>query len=506
MTAVATADHAQPKSALERYYELHPAYRLTIRWTLIVAATGVAFHDSWISLAEVARNGSLGGFVWAVPAAAILVAVAVARRKRTELPIHDRQTDIIVGIMGLGLALLIQAVLLPRYTLYFDLLRLDLIAMWLFASSSAVVLFGLRPVIRFAWVWALALLMSLTLPYYLVVITLGGGKTAAGAAALLIAGFGSGIALGTSIRRGVVASLASWVVGFAVLAIIAVFFPDAPVLVFQEVPVLTSLSLVGLVMFFLARRGQPFRVLDRKVEPLAAKQVWSAVPLVVASALALSIMPLPVSPNTPIYPRLDAYPLNTGQEVIPPTGWGTTGEVIRYPVNRLYGSGAVLVRQYVTADNGNPRWDKYARPRTVVVDSIVSEQPHAFGTFPSRVLYGLTSARISEIWPVDLGNGVTGHMVSVVDDDLLVTYTMMQFNWGSRDLTQRIMLIAVDNHEQDAPFPQPTQNLFPMLRTLVTLLFRGNAVLDERTPQFKDAEMLTYFGRLLVAAQLGSSQ
>ncbi|MGB2920521.1 MAG: hypothetical protein WBB57_06265 [Mycobacterium sp.] len=219
-----TADTAAP-TVRQRYYEVHPTYRLINGWTLIAALTLFAFHRSFVSLAEVVRNGSIGGFVWTVPAAAVLVAVAIARRRRTELPIHDRQTDIIVGIMGMGLALLIQGVLLPRYALYFDLLRLDLIAIWLYVSCSAIMLFGLRPVIRFAWVWAMVLMLLLTLPYYLIVIALGGGNIAAGAAALVIAGLGAGIAGGPSYRRGALSSLAAWVVGFAVLAVISVFFP-----------------------------------------------------------------------------------------------------------------------------------------------------------------------------------------------------------------------------------------------------------------------------------------
>ena len=117
------------------------------------------------------------------------MSIGVARRKRTELPIHDRQTDIIVGGMGFGLAILIQAELLERYTLYFHLLRLDVIAAWLFVLSCCIVLFGLRPVIRFAWVWAMAM-MAFSLPYYLTVVLLGGGPFAAGSATLLIAAVG----------------------------------------------------------------------------------------------------------------------------------------------------------------------------------------------------------------------------------------------------------------------------------------------------------------------------
>ncbi len=182
MTVVAPADSAEEPAptVLQRYYAVHPTYRLIVRWGLIAVLTGFAFYRSIVNLIEISRNDTLAGYVWTVPTAAVLVAVAIARRKRTELPIHDRQTDIIVGILGFGLALLIQGVLLPRYALYFDLLRLDLVAMWLFVASSAVVLFGLRPVIRFAWVWGM-LSLVFALPYYIAVIALGGGKTAAGA-------------------------------------------------------------------------------------------------------------------------------------------------------------------------------------------------------------------------------------------------------------------------------------------------------------------------------------
>ncbi|GAB3217339.1 hypothetical protein [Mycolicibacterium hippocampi] len=495
-----TASPAAP-TVLQRYYEVHPTYRLIIRWTLIVALTLFAFHRSFGSLIDVVRNGSIGSFVWAVPAAAALVAVAIARRRRTELPIHDRQTDIIVGIMGLVLALLIQSVLLPRYELYFYLLRLDLIAMWLYVSCSAAMLFGLRPVIRFAWVWGMVLLLILTLPYYLVVIALGGSKTAAGAATLLIAGLGAGIAGGPSYRRGALSSLAAWVVGFAVLAVISVFFPDSPVLVYQEVPAITAICVVGVGMFYLSRRGKPKRVLERKVEPLAAKQVWAAVPLVVAVALALSLFPLPTSRNAVIFDRPSAYPLVPGTPLVAPPGWTDSEEAERIPVNRLFGTDAVLVRQRMTAEFGNPQWDKFGRPRTVVVDSTVSDRPIAFATYPSRVLYGLTSARFSEVREVDLGRGVVGNLLSVVDDQLLVTWNSLGFAWGDGDVAQRVTIFAVDNHEPDAPFPQPTQNLLPTLRTLITLLFRGNDVLDQDTPRFKDADMLSQFGRALVAAQ-----
>ncbi len=64
-----------------------------------------------------------------------------------------------------------------------------------------------------------------------------------------------------------------------------------------------------------------------------------------------------------------------------------------------------------------------------------------------------------------------------------------------------MILSAVDNHEPEAPFPEPSTTMASTLQTLFTLLVRGNAVLDAREPAFKDGELLTLFARALVAQQ-----
>ncbi len=501
-TSPSTVSTGRPglTTLLARYYAVHPFYRVALRWALIVALTAFAFYDSFGSLVATTRAGGIGGYIWFVPVAAALVAIGVSRRDRTELPIHDRQTDIIVGVMCLGLALMIKAGLLERYALYFHLLRLDLVAAWLFVLCCCIVLFGLRPALRFFWVWTL-FVIGFSLPYYLTVVILGGGKFAAGAATLIIAAIGTSISVGRTVRRGVIGAVGAWLFGFAVLITISAVHPAAPLIVYQQLPALSAICVVNVVMYLVARRGVPKRLLDRKVEPLAARQVWAGVPLVVAVAVALSFCALPTQVTTAAITRASPGALWPARELVAPPGWSTIARENYSKVQRLYGDHAVLVRQYMRADTGNPSWDKAAKPRTLVVDSIVSERPFAFGVYPARVVYGLTGARMSELRPVDLGNGVHAQMVSVVDDDLLVTWNALQFAWGEKNLAQRVTVFAVDNHEPNAPFPRPSDDIMSILRTLVTLLFRGNAVLDERTPSFKDGELLTLFGRALVAAQ-----
>ncbi|MDT0551113.1 hypothetical protein RND15_52040, partial [Streptomyces sp. DSM 41529] len=83
---------------------------------------------------------------------------------------------------------------------------------------------------------------------------------------------------------------------------------------------------VGIAAFLYTRRGQPKKLLDRKVEPLAAKQIWTAIPLVVAVAVALAFMPLPHQLSATMISRSAPYDLTPGMRLVPPPGWSITGE------------------------------------------------------------------------------------------------------------------------------------------------------------------------------------
>ncbi len=473
-------------------------HRLILRWVFILLVTAVAFHRSLLSLVDTTRQGGMNSYVWVVLVAAALAAIGVARRNRTELPIHDRQTDVIVAIMGLVLALLLHGVLLGRYALYFHLLRLDLLAMWTFVLSACIALFGLRPVTRFGWVWLL-LLAVFPLPYHLVVIVLGGTHVAAGLGTLLIAATATAIAVGRHWGRGVVGASVSLALGLLTLAVLRIGLPSAPLLVYQFVPAVTAICLSSVTLYLLARRDKPKRLLDRKVEPLAAAQVWSALPVVLAVGVGLSLIPLPAAGLAPTA-RVDALRFDRSPTV--PPGWHVT-DTRDYPwVRRLYGEGAHLLRQQMVADKGDPRFDKRGAPRALAIDTTVTHRPFALSTFPARMIYNVSGIRQSDNQLVDLGYGVTGDLFTAVDDKLLVTWEGMQFTWTTGTVEQRVLVISVDNHDDDAPFPQPTGGLLPTLNSMFTVLFRGNTAASDRDPTIKDAVLLTEFSRALVRSQL----
>ncbi|MBU9763681.1 hypothetical protein FR943_07490 [Mycobacterium sp. TNTM28] len=470
----------------------------TLRWAFIVATSVFAFHRTLFSLIDTTRHGGMNGYVWMVAFASLLAAAGLAIHNRTELPIHDRQTDIIVAIMGLVLALLLHGVLLQRYALYFDLLRLDLVAWWLFMLSASIALFGLRPVTRFGWAWLL-LLAVFPLPYHIFVLVLGGSHVAAAMGTLLVAAAGTAIAVGRHWGRGLIGALSSWVAGLTVLVLMYVFFRGASLLAYQLIPAMTAIVVAASAMFLLTRRGRPIRVLYRKIEPLAAKQVWSAVPLVLVVAVALSFVRLPDS-GVPEPARIAGT--NPSTSLRAPAGWHVAA-TRTYPwVARIHGEGGELVRQEMVADHRDPRFDKFARPRAVVVDTITTPRPASLSLFPARMPYRVNGVRISTPRQVDLGHGISGTLLTAVDDEILITWDALEWTWTNGSVAQRIVIIAVDNHDDDAPFPQPTGGIVRTLNSMFTILFRGNTAATDTNPVIKDEVLLTEFGRALADAQL----
>lgn len=477
---------------------VHPVYRVTFRWTVIGVLTLVAFWTTIASLMEEVQSGSLVGYVPAIPFLALLAAQGIARRRGDELPIHDRQTDLIVGFMGLVLALLVKGVLLGRYADQYHLIRLDLLAMWLFVVSATVTMFGLRPVARFALVWLL-LLGIFPLPYRIVVISLGGTRYAAGFVMVLVAAAATAMAVGRTRRRALIGAGAAVLLGCAIVIVMMVSFPTAPVMAYQLVPSLVATIVVSLAMYLNSRRGETKGPLDRPVNPLSAKTIQLAGALVLVFAVMLSLISLPASSAPPV---LRESALKFGTPLIAPVGWHTT-DVTEYDfVQRFFGRNSTLIRQRMTAEQGNPAWDKLSRPRTVVVDSITSLRPVTFSVYPDNVIYDMSATRTSQGRRIDLGNNVIGELFTVLDDTLHVTWTKLTWTWRNGTQAQRVTLLTVDNHDPGAPFPEPEDALVSNLNTVFTVLIRGNSVVNNDDPDFKDAGMLTVLGRELVATQI----
>ncbi|MFJ7724199.1 hypothetical protein ACIQYM_39865, partial [Rhodococcus erythropolis] len=132
--------------------------RLAVRWLMIALATIFAFWPTWTKLWQSTASGTAIGYVFALPLLCLVAAVGTDLRRGPELPIHDRETDKIVGCIGLFVALGLQALLLPRFAETYELMHIDVIAAWVFVWSAAVLMFGLRPVNRYWANWVVPII------------------------------------------------------------------------------------------------------------------------------------------------------------------------------------------------------------------------------------------------------------------------------------------------------------------------------------------------------------
>ena len=151
-------------------------------------------RSSLHSVVEVTRAGSLGGYVWVVPDRGRVWRPSGWRRNRTSCRSHDRQTDVIVGIMGLVLAGLLHARAAATVCAALLSAAPGSGGHGPSRSASSIALFGLRPVLRFGWVWLL-LSMVFALPTTSSSSRSAGPEVAAALGTLIIAGIAAGISV-----------------------------------------------------------------------------------------------------------------------------------------------------------------------------------------------------------------------------------------------------------------------------------------------------------------------
>ena len=103
MTATAPVPApATPRAGLRERISQDVTWILGLRWALVVAATMVAF---WNTLGAVVTEMGSQTIITYLPAVLVLVLIAatgVSWRRGEERPIHDRQTDVIAGVVLQG--------------------------------------------------------------------------------------------------------------------------------------------------------------------------------------------------------------------------------------------------------------------------------------------------------------------------------------------------------------------------------------------------------------------
>ncbi|MGW9264414.1 hypothetical protein [Gordonia terrae] len=482
----------------------HPEYLVAARWLFLIGCTALGFWNTIIAVVDELMAQTLILYVPVLIVLSLVAVIGVSWRDVDELPIYDRQTDVIVGIVVLILALAMKYLVNPRYARAYLTTHMDLLALWLFVLGAAILLFGLRPVGRYRWAWLL-LLLIFPPPVRAVVLLLGGTSLAAGFVVVLMAVAATAIAVGRTWQRKVLAALLAGAVGLVALFLFdALGAPRSVVVPFPALIAAFATSVFMLVDY--RRRG------GQKWSPPVAGQITppkvafvgrpGLVVLLAAILLALNPVP-PVGSN---YQSNRYAQLGIGSPLVVPAGWRQESFGVYGWVSRLYGPGSVLIRQVLVQTRGDRAYDKFARPRRVVVDSVDSRRPLVLDVYQDIFRYDLSEDRTSIPIEVELSNGVRGRLWSIVDDKRYLTYTVVSWRWNNGNRTQQIMLWAVDNHEPEAYFPEPRITILANMNSLMTILLRGDSVLLDTDPQLKDRALLVGLGGALIRAQLGAGQ
>lgn len=121
---------------------------LLLRALLVVAAIGLAYHYSLLTLFRSLTLDTPLAYLGLVPLVSLLLAAIAARRWRWEPDVHDRYVDYIVGLPLLLVALLVMVVAPVALSSFFWRWRLDLLSLPVFAAGAITVAFGLRTAVR----------------------------------------------------------------------------------------------------------------------------------------------------------------------------------------------------------------------------------------------------------------------------------------------------------------------------------------------------------------------
>lgn len=476
----------------------HNATRAGARWVLIVACVAFAYRGTFAALAAEMRAQTLITYLPIAVVLVIIAAIGISLRNEGEPPIYDRQTDVIVGLVLLTLAISFQAMLNARYAQIYLAIHIDTLSMWIFLLGATTLMFGLRPTARYRWAWLL-LFSIFPLPFRISVLALGGSRTAAGFVVLILAVAASAVAVGRTRRRMWIGVALSGVIGLLLLVGMAVFTPDAMRFAFMAIPSVGAALVTGATMYIEYHRGQGSLrpIPHRPVNSLTAPSVVSGAVVLVAAAVIVGVVTVPVVTvrSGPQFARIRSdLPLTV------PYGW-RQADATALGFNRYFGKNAKSVRQTLQQTSGSTQFDKRGQPRTVVVDSMTTYFPLTLDVYTPALIYDSVGDRFSSPRTLTLLHGVPAQLQTVVDDRKTLTYNRLIMRWNNGPVTTQVILLSVDNHEPGAPFPQPARNASGAIDAVLAVLFRGNAVTEDQTPSFKDKELLTMLGNELIDAQ-----
>lgn len=467
-----------------------------LRALVVIACIGIGFADTFRLLAYGLRVGAAGYSVLVLMMSFVLF-VGLDRKRARALNIHDREVDYIIGGLAVLLAITIKAQLLPRFLEWESILRLDYLAMIVLAFGVCGLIFGMRSTLNYGPGWIL--LFCYNAPVFLMVsVAFGNGYWGTTTAEII----GMSLAVMVASNRDVVQSIYFGLLnfGFGLIFAAAMYFATNGSRYLVHIPIILALITVVL----LSTRGDLRQWMIHRREP-TVKNTKPALGIIVVVTLVLAYFPVPGFQYVMEFPQAGPQTASApGMQVS--RDWEVVGAT-EYPwASRFFGPNSTLLRQRVVAREYNPEWDLDGRNRTVMVDSLRTKASYQARTFGNETLYSTLSGRRSDYQDVDLGYGITGQVYEVLDETDFLSYTKLVFEWRRGDgTTEKVTVIAVDDHRPEAKFPQLVPSIPRMFIQVLTVLFRGNAVTRVQNPELKDLGLVTEVAQGIVQAEMEHS-
>jgi hypothetical protein len=476
-------------------------YPLLARWLVLIAAVGLGFHQTLVSVAVQSTNGDPLAYLLLLPVWGALLVFGTQLRRGRDLDIHDRQVDWVLAIGLAGFILMLDVLLRPRLGDTAGLVRIDILALVLFVMLASILLCGTRATGQ-SWAAWLFLLACWPLLYRLIGAALGGTTDTYGLLNVMLSTLAVMVASGRPLGRRLANGGITLVVGGVVFAALSTSLPPIAV---QVIPSLVALPLV---VAFDVRRHRGTRHL-----PAPSAGANSVVKKPVTAMLALLVlggalgMFAQFAPET-ISPR--SLPVSgpgwTNTAVVP-SGWATHGRQAESWAGRYFGAGSTWYRyKFVTAAGLNRQH--------IMVDALTAPSVGPLSVYPAISCYRLFVPYVQSATSIPLGHGVTATVIYAnaysAPSPVQAQWALITWTWkipGRTTTTyQRMTVLTLEDPTSVAGFPVPAApGANNSVRTTFTNILRGVSTTASPAPTASTMNRMIAFSKQVVAQQSAAS-
>jgi hypothetical protein len=473
-------------------------YPLLGRWLVLIAAVGLGFHQTLVSVVVQSAYGDPLAYLALLPVWGLVLVLGTQLRRGRDLDIHDRQVDWVLAIGLTVFIVMLDVLLRPRLGVIAGLVRIDVLALVLLVMVGSILLFGTRATGR-SWAAWFFLLACWPLPYRLVGAALGGTSGTYALLNVMATTVVVVVATGPPARRRLVDGALTLAAGVVAVAVASTVL--APVAV-QLVPSLVALVVV--VTVAVRRKRMPLRL------PAASKGARGVVAKPIAAMVALLVLGAALGAFAKFAPPT----INPRSLPIAGPGW-TRGPVV--PVGfsttharqseswaaRYFGTGSTWFRYRFAGGSGVER-------QHIVVDALTAPSVGQLSVYPAISCYRLSVPYVQLPTTVSLGHGVVATLfyanAYAAPSPVQAQWAMLTWTWKIPEhgtvSFQRVTVWALEDASGVVGFPAPgAPGANNSIRTTFTDILRGVSTMSSPGPTTSTVGRLTAFSGQVVARQ-----